>query len=149
MPCWPTALHATLGSVIQFDDSRWPLLVIRVDGRPTAGDVEHYMKLHTQLLDGKGRFASIADLTALRVPELGAIKRYTKSASEGDLQALTIASAFVAPTPALRGMLSFVNQLLPPKVPTVVAKTFEQALAHCVEHLEAAGLSVPDAAAAG
>lgn len=123
------------------------MLVIRVDGRPTAEDVENYMVRHAELFSGKGRFASLVDLAALKVPELGAIKRYARDESEHNLESLMVASAYVAPTPALRGLLGFVNRIKPPVIPTLVATTVGDAEAFCEQHLQEAGLEVPPRAA--
>jgi hypothetical protein len=128
---------------VQFDDSLWPLLVIRYAGSPTDAQFDEYLAQRTQYLERGERHAVIMD--ARQASGTGpAERRYRQAAwlkqHDAALREQVVGTAFVTESALVRLMMSVVLHIKPLASPHVAVTRFPEAVAWTADRLHQAGL---------
>jgi hypothetical protein len=129
-------------SAITFDDSLWPLLVVRFSGTPTNQQFEDYLATRQMYLDRREKHALIYDTVRFNVltneqrqRQINWLRERTKL-----MQDTSLGSALVIVSPVMRLTLSIVLQFSQAKTPTYAARSLPEAARWAAGRLEDAGL---------
>lgn len=128
---------------ITFDDSLWPLLVVKFVGAPTNQQQEAYLAQLRAYLQQGDRYVSILDTRLLRMMTSEQRVRQAEfiKENEGLLRRVTLGSASIVTSPLIRLAASVFLHLKPMPTPYYIAPTLPQAAGWAAERLELAGLS--------
>ncbi|QRN94867.1 hypothetical protein JRI60_38045 [Archangium violaceum] len=132
-------------SSVFFDESLWPLLVVRFSGEVSQAQTDEFLRgselslrrgeRHVCILDA--RLARGQSLPNRRKQHIGWLEAY-----ESPLRALTMGCAFIFPSPFfLLSMRAFLH-VKPLPVPYFVAPGLHEAVGWAAGRLEAEGLSL-------
>lgn len=134
---------------VEYDTTHWPLAVLVLPSDVSDIDVPRLARSLEVIFARKERFVSIADATAVaRLPgakSRGEIGTWTKSI-EAESRRYLIANAIVVPNALARGVLTAIQWIAPPVVPTSVCATLSEGGAFVVEHARRGGLDTTSVA---
>ncbi|WP_257462613.1 hypothetical protein [Archangium lipolyticum] len=127
-----------------FDESLWPLLIIRFSGELCAEQSEEFLRGAEFYLRRGERHVCILDATLVhgmasphrRKQQISWLETY-----ESSLRALTIGSAFIFPSPFLLLAMRAFLHVKPLPVPYFVASEMHEAAGWAAERLDAEGMS--------
>lgn len=130
-------------SHIHFDDSLWPLLIIRYVGTPTNQEFAESLERRTRYLERGERHALLFDLSQTsgmgpseqRHMQVAWMKKHDARSRE-----LVVGAAFVAHSPMVRLLLSLILHLQPIGSPYIAAMHMSEAVAWMVGCLRQAGM---------
>jgi hypothetical protein len=132
---------------IQVDTRDWPVLVLAFPGKPFAdAQLTGALAYVESLLHYEGKSFQITDASLIRQFPPATQRKYAAEwAARNDLlfRQASVGGANVAPSALMRGIFTAVHWFQPPPTPTVFVATREQAMAHAVHALEAAGVPLP------
>jgi hypothetical protein len=128
---------------ISFDDSLWPLLVVKFEGVPTTAQVAEYLEELTRYLERGERYITLNDTTGMtgmgpseqRQMQVDWMKRHAERCRE-----LSLGVAYAAPSPLVRLTVSVIFFLQPTRAPYLVTSTVSSAAAWVADQLEERGL---------
>jgi hypothetical protein len=128
-----------------FDDSLWPLLMLRIVGEPTNQQFEEYLDVSASYLRRGEPHVVIADLLQGGLASAEQRRKRAEWMVRHDalLRETVLGNAFVINNPILRLGLNLLFHLKPPPSPYVVAPRVEPALVWAAGRLEEAGLREP------
>jgi hypothetical protein len=138
-------MQRQLPSGVVFDESLWPLLVIRFSGELSHAQSEEFLSRSASYLRRGERHATILDARLVRdmgLPhkrqrQIGWLEAY-----ESPLRALTIGSAFLLPSPFLQLSLRAFLHIKPLPVPYLVASELHEAVGWAAERFAEEGLTL-------
>ncbi|HSP80938.1 MAG TPA: STAS/SEC14 domain-containing protein [Myxococcaceae bacterium] len=130
-------------STISFDDSLWPLLVVKFTGVPTTPQWEAYLEELTRHLERGERFIALADMSGMsgtgpseqRFQQVEWLKQH-----EARLRELHLGAAIVITSPVVRLAVSVVFFLKPAPMPYFIASNVTDAAEWVARRLEEKGL---------
>ncbi|WP_146209580.1 STAS/SEC14 domain-containing protein [Vitiosangium sp. GDMCC 1.1324] len=128
---------------IQFDDSLWPLLIIRFEGTTTIRQYEEYLARRTSYLERGERHVVILDLSrtsGLGPPEQRHLQVDWMKRHDAALRELVLGAAFVTDSAAVRLLISLVLHLKPLASPHVAVASVPEAVAWVADRLRQSGL---------
>lgn len=134
-------------SMLTFDARRFPLVVADLRDELTNEDaalIEH--RLGTWFAEGN-RFGLACKAVEVGLPDVALLKRlagWIRANQEGYRAAL-VCSCLMVPSPMFRGVIAFVNGIVPPPSPQRVFATWPETEAWTIEQMRAEGLSIPAA----
>ncbi len=119
-----------MGSV-QFDRSRWPIIVVELEGKPTDENLDEYLHELTKLLQQDERGVVIVDMTRARPSSPEQRKRIGEwmRAHRAQLAERGVGAAFVISSAVFRFVLSSIFLVQRPPMPYTVVATLADALA--------------------
>ncbi len=128
-------------SNITFDDSLWPLLVVRFAGTPTEEQFEAYLARRQSYLDRKQKHALIYDTVRFQVLTHEQRQRQINWLKEraDTLKELSLGSALVITSPVARMTLSIVLHFSQAATPTHAARSLPEAARWAASRLQDAG----------
>lgn len=128
-----------------FDDSLWPLLMLRVVGSPSNQQFEEYLAASASSFHRREPHVIVSDLLQVgMVPaELRRRQAEWTARHDGLMRETLLGNAFVINAPFSRLGLTLVLHLKPPSWPYVVVPRMEPAFAWAAVRLEEAGLREP------
>lgn len=131
-------------SSITFDDSRWPLRIVRFVGTPSSRQYEHYLETITTNLRRRERYLSVTDLTrgGLPTPEQRQRQGLWLQEHEGLIREVVLGMAFVITSPDMRLSVSTVMHFKPLPVPYFVTAQEREAMGWASARLEEQGLGL-------
>jgi hypothetical protein len=127
---------------IQWDDSLWPLRVVRFLGVPTRPQIEAHLARMTAVLERGERHAVIYDtrgMTGVGPSEHRHLPAAWMKKHDARLRELALGVAFVIQSPVVRLAVSLVMHLRPMPSPYVVTATPGEAVAWAANRLEQDG----------
>lgn len=128
-----------------FDDSLWPLLILRIVGEPSNQQFEEYLDVSASYLHRGERHVVIADV--LRAGIESAEQRRKRAEwmvrHEAPTRELLLGNAFVINSPFVRLGLNLLLHLRQPPWPYLVVPRLEPAVAWAAGQLDEAGLREP------
>jgi hypothetical protein len=129
---------------ITFDDSLWPLLVVRFVGAPTNQQHAAYLAQLRAYLQHGERYVSIMDSRQLRLVSSEQRVRQAEfiKENEGLLKQVTLGTAGIVTSPLVRLAASVFLHLKPMPTPYYIAPSLPMAAGWAAERLEQAGLSM-------
>jgi hypothetical protein len=127
---------------VTFDDSRWPLRIVRFVGTPTPRQYEHYLERVTASLRRRERYLSVIDLTrgGLPTPEQRQRQILWMQEHEGLIREVLLGTAFIVTSPIIRLSLSAVLHFKPLPVPYVITAKEVEAVGWASACIEEQGL---------
>jgi hypothetical protein len=135
--------------MIDVDDSRWPLVLIEYRGSISMAELKRFLAELDRLLERRQPLVAIADISALRTPGPDLLRRQAAwyRARESSLREFCLASATVANSAMVRGILKAVNWLHPMPQPQTVVETAAEALDFVEQKLKERQLALPPSTA--
>lgn len=129
-------------SNITFDDSLWPLLVIRFTGTPTNQQFEAFLAKREASLARRQKHAVIYDTVSLRVLTPEQRQRLVEWFKERKAiqKQLSVGSGLVITSPVTRLLLSSILHFTQTEAPYHVARTLSEAAQWAASRLDEAGL---------
>lgn len=129
---------------ISFDDSLWPLLVVRFVGAPSLQQQEAYLAQLRAYLQHGDRYVSILDTRQLKMMTSEQRVRQAEfiKENEGLLRQVTLGTAAIVTSPLIRLAASVFLHLKPMPTPYYCAPTLPSAADWAAERLTQAGLGV-------
>jgi hypothetical protein len=132
-------------SGVFFDESLWPLLVVRVSGELSHAQTEAFFTGSESYLRRGERHVCILDGRDVRC--LGASHRRKRQigwldAYDSPLRALTLGSAFILPSPFFQLKMRAFLHVKPLPMPYFVASELHEAAGWAAERLDAEGMSL-------
>jgi hypothetical protein len=127
---------------ITFDDSRWPLRLVRFVGTPTPRQYEHYLEEVTARLRRRERYLSINDLSrgGLPTPEQRQRQILWMQEHEELMREVLLGVAFIVTTPPVRLSVSTILHFKPLPVPYLIASQEVEAVTWASARIEEQGL---------
>lgn len=127
---------------ITFDDSRWPLRVVRFVGTLTPRQYEHYLETVTASLRRREPYLSVTDLTRGGLPTPEQRQRHVlwMREHEGLMREVLLGMAFVVTSPLIRLSLSTVLHVKPLPVPYILTTHEVDAAGWASARIEEQGL---------
>ncbi|MFY0522096.1 hypothetical protein ACN28I_02430 [Archangium gephyra] len=131
-----------------FDDSHWPLLILRVVGEASKQQFEEYLEASASYFHRGEPHVIVSDLLHIGMVSAELRRRQAEwtARHEGIIRETLLGNAFViSNAPFFRLGLNLLFHLNPPSWPYVVVSSMEPALAWAAGRLEEAGLREPAA----
>lgn len=114
----------------EYDTTYWPLAVLVLPADVTTLEIEPLDRSLQAIFARKQKFLSLTDASAVaNLPDAkgrNAIATWTKSI-ESMTQKHVVANALVIKSPIARGVLTAIQWVAPPVVPTIAASSAEEA----------------------
>jgi hypothetical protein len=131
-------------SNITFDDSLWPLLVVRFSGMPTNQQFEEYMARRGSYLARNQKHALIYDTVRFSVLTSEQRQRQIDWLKEHKelMRKLSLGSALIITSPVVRLLLSGILHFSQAATPYHAARSLPDAANWCAGRLAGAGLLV-------
>ncbi|HEX5744625.1 MAG TPA: hypothetical protein VFZ09_00200 [Archangium sp.] len=125
-----------------FDDSLWPLLMVRVVGVASPPQFEEYLEESASFYRRRQPYVIVSDLLQVGMLPAELRRRQVEwtTLHDGLIRESLLGNAFIINTPIFRLGLNVLFHLSPPTWPYVVVPRMEPALAWAVVRLEEAGL---------
>ncbi len=129
-------------SSVTFDDSRWPLRIVRFVGTLTPRQYEHYLETTTASLRRGDRYLSVTDLTraGLPTPEQRQRQILWMQQHESRIREVLLGMAFVITSPIIRLAVSTVMHFRPLPVPYIITAQEVEAVGWASARIEEQGL---------
>jgi hypothetical protein len=129
-------------SNITFDDSLWPLLVVRFAGTPTDEQFGEYLARRQAYLDRKQKHVLIYDTVRFQVLTHEQRQRQIDwiKARADTMKQLSLGSALIITSPVARMTLSIVLHFSQAATPYHAARSLPEAASWAASRLHAAGL---------
>jgi hypothetical protein len=130
---------------ITFDDSLWPLLVVRFVGAPSLQQQEAYLAQLRAYLQHGDRYVSILDTRQLRMMTSEQRQRQADFIRDNEelLRQVTLGTAAIVTSPLVRLAASVFLHIKPMPTPYYVAPSLPSAAGWAAERLEMAGFLEP------
>lgn len=127
---------------VTFDDSRWPLRLVRFVGTLPPRQYEHHLETVAASLRRRERHLSVTDLTRVGLPTPEQRQRYILWMHEHEhlIRDVVLGMAFVVTSPIIRLSLSTVMHVKPLPVPYIIASREVEAVAWASARIEERGL---------
>jgi hypothetical protein len=130
-----------VSAIITFDDSLWPLLVIRLEGTMTDTDFESFLARALTYVRRGERYVIISDMG--RVDLFSAHQRQLQAdwtrVHDATLRERVIANATIVSSAPMRLVLSLILHLKAMPMPHLVASDMDSALRFVTQKLEEGG----------
>jgi len=128
-------------SSITFDDSHWPLLLLRFEGVPTAQQFEAYLARRLEYLQRQERHGIVYDTRQTRLITSELRQRHSAWSREHNAlrQRFLVGNALIITSPVIRLTMNMVLSLGREKVPYSVAATVPEAALWIASRLSDAG----------
>lgn len=129
-------------SAFSYDDSLWPLLIVRLEGAMTDALLTEFLDHGHATLLRHERYVSLFDMSQLLLPSAEQRQRQILWAREHEalMRTYTLGSAFVITSPFVRTMLNLFFHFAPTPAPYVVVPSLLSGVQWALARLEQEGL---------
>jgi hypothetical protein len=129
---------------IEFDDSLWPLLIIRMSGRPLRRELEAYLDKRLEYLRGPERHVLLYDTSGLSLPTNDLNQRHVAWLKEHDalIQEKVVATSVIITSPPIRLTVSAMAHFWRSRVPYHIFANLPEAARWAADRLDDAGHTV-------
>jgi hypothetical protein len=129
---------------IEFDDTLWPLLIIRIAGRPTMRDLEAYLDRRLEYMRRPERHVLLYDTSDLRMPSNEMNQRHVAWLKEHDalIQEKVVATSVIITSPLVRLTASAMAHFWRSRVPYHITANLPEAARWAADRLHDAGYPV-------
>ncbi len=133
------------GGTFCFDDSQWPLLVVRLTGEPSSLAFENYLSRSTQYLQRQERHVCVFDVSALQILSSEQRQRQVEwlKANAALMRQTLLGVVYVVTSPVIRLTMSVIFHFEAPNVPYAIRPSLDAAGAWASMRLTEAGLRAP------
>ena len=130
------------GGTFSFDESQWPLLVVRLTGEPSSLAFEDYLARCTQYLQRQERHVCVFDVSALQILSTEQRQRQVEwlKANEVLMSRTLLGVSYVVTSAVVRLTLGVIFHFKPPAAPYAFHTHLGEARAWAAMRLEEAGL---------
>lgn len=130
------------GASFTFDDSSWPLMVVRLTGELSSQEFESYLARATHYLQRRERHVCIFDVSALRLFSSQQRQRQVEwlKTHEGLMSQTLLGIVYVVTSPVVRLTMSVIFHLKPPSVPYTIVPDLGAAAAWAASCLDKTSL---------
>ncbi|MFY0565078.1 hypothetical protein ACN28E_14655 [Archangium lansingense] len=130
---------------VTFDDSLWPLMVVRLTGELSPQQAEDYLSRSTQFMQRQERHALIFDVSTLGQVSSEQRQRQVEwlKQNEALMRQTVLGIAYVVTSPLVRLTMGVIFHFKPPPVPYTIVSRLDAAGAWAARCLEEAGLHAP------
>jgi len=128
-----------MSATLTFDDSHWPLVILRISGVMTNGQYAQFLAGSASFLARGEKYVSITDVSQAGIPPLAQCRQLAEwmRQHEARMREYVLCNAVIAPSASLRLSMSFVFHLMPPPMPHIavsdMASAVDFALARLVD----------------
>jgi hypothetical protein len=135
------------GASFSFDDSLWPLMVVRLTGELSPQEFERYLSRATQYLQRDDRHVCIFDVSELHLFSTEQRQRQVEwlKAHEVLMRQKLLGIAYVVTSATVRLTMSVIFHFKPPPVPYTLVSRLGDAGAWAARCLDEARFSTPAA----
>jgi hypothetical protein len=128
-----------------FDDSLWPLLGVRLTGKPSRLEFEAFLDRSTQYLQRGAPHVCTFDLSALWLLSSEQRQRHVEwlEANAALMRKSLLGLAYVITSPTVLLTMSVIFHVRPPPVPYTIVPHLDAAKSWAAWHLDEAGLRAP------
>lgn len=116
---------------ISIDDSRWPIVEMRIVGEMSIADIDKHFRATTPALCGRGKFAAIVDARHADLPRFDAAVRHRLSQGLKEARPILLRTlmceSYVIDSTLARGIITAVWWVIPPAWPVSVLGTLSEA----------------------
>jgi hypothetical protein len=128
---------------VQFDESLWPLVVVKVGRTVTSQDMDKYLSARSAYLRREEPHVCILDTRQIHMLSPQLRQRYTDWLRDNALQLRhwMLGSAYIIESPAVRMMMSVIRHFAAMTTPFVVTATLTPAVVWAAERFQEAGLA--------
>lgn len=132
-------------SGITFDDTHWPLLLLRFEGTPTPAQLEAYLARRLEYLQRQERHGIVYDTRQARFITSEVRQRHAAWSREHQTQRrrFLVGNALIISSPFIRLTMNMVLSLGSSKVPYSVAATVPEGALWVAQRLHDAGETEP------
>lgn len=129
---------------IAFDDTLWPLLIIRISGKPTMRELEAYLDKRLEYMRRPERHVLLYDTSQLRLPANDLNQRHVAWLKEHDalIQQKVVATSVIITSPLIRLTVSAMAHFWRSPVPYHLTATLPEAARWAADRLHEAGYPV-------
>ncbi|HYO55404.1 hypothetical protein [Archangium sp.] len=131
-----------MSAIITFDDSLWPLLILRVTGGMSDRQYGEFLDRSSTYVERGEKYVSITDLCQVGLPS--AAQRQMQAAwirkHDADLREWVLGNASIITSAPIRLTLSLIFHLSPPPMPHAAVANMDAALKYVLGKLEEGGL---------
>ncbi|WP_309895812.1 hypothetical protein [Archangium sp.] len=130
------------GGTFSFDESQWPLLVVKLTGEPSSLAFEDYLARSTQYLQRQERHVCVFDVSALQILSTEQRQRQVEwlKANEVLMSQTLLGVSYVVTSPVIRLTLGVIFHFKPPRAPYAFHTHLGEAREWAVRRLDEAGL---------
>ncbi|QRN98907.1 hypothetical protein JRI60_07710 [Archangium violaceum] len=130
------------GASFTFDDSQWPLMVVRLTGELSSQDFESYLARASHYLQRQERHVCIFDVSALRLLSTEQRQRQVEwlKAHEVLIRQTLLGIVYVVTSPVVRLTMSVIFHFKPPSAPYTIVPDLGAAGAWAAACLEKTSL---------
>lgn len=135
--------------VVEYDESRFPLVIVTPRGEATDAEVAAFLDVLKRPLLRRQTYLQILDATHATpgTPYQRRIQAEWVGAHAPLIKRYTLGVAFVMPSPLIRGALTAILWFQRLPCPHLVMSTMDEAERWAIDRLRAAGLQLPPAPA--
>jgi hypothetical protein len=130
------------GGTFSFDESQWPLLVVKLTGEPSSLAFEDYLTRSTQYLQRQERHVCVFDVSALQILSSEQRQRQVEwlKANEVLMSRTLLGVSYVVTSPVVRLTLGVIFHFKPPPAPYAFHTHLREAREWATMRLDEAGL---------
>jgi hypothetical protein len=138
-------LKGRFGPVVLFDDSLWPLLVVKFVGTTSDLEFEAYLERMSEYLKRDTKYVCLFDSTEMKDSPMVHRQRQLEwlKANDALLRQWMIGTGFVLTSPIIRLAMNVITQLNKPPCPQIAVPTLKAALEWAAERFKAENLMLP------
>lgn len=131
--------------MVSYDDSLWPLLVVKFTGTTSDQEFEAYLERMSTYLNRGEKWVCIYDSTEMKDSPLTHRQRQLEWLKENDalLRQRMIGTGFIVTSPVIRLAMSVINQLNKPPCPSSAVSNMKAALEWAAERFKQENLMIP------
>lgn len=131
--------------MVSFDDSLWPLLVVKFIGTTSDLEFEAYLEKMSGYLKRETRYVCIIDSTDMKDSPMVHRQRQVEwlQANDALLRRWTVGTGFVITSPVSRLAMNVITQLSKPASPQTAVATLQLAMEWAAERFKAENLLLP------
>ena len=128
-----------------FDDSLWPLMVVRLTGELSPQQFEDYLSRSTRSMERQEPHVCIFDVSELRLMSLEQRHRQVEWLKQNEvlMRQTVLGMAYLVTSPPVRLMMGVIFHFKPPPVSYAIVSRLDAAAAWAAMRLEEAGLQAP------
>lgn len=131
--------------MVSFDDSLWPLLVVKFSGTTSDHEFEAYLERMSGYLQRADKYLCLFDSTDMKDSPLVHRQRQLEwlKANDVQLRQWMVGTGFVVTSPIIRLAMNVITQLNKPPCPQTAVPTMKAALEWAAERFKAENLMLP------
>jgi hypothetical protein len=131
-----------MSAIITFDDSLWPLLILRVQGASTDQQLKDYQARARSYLERGEKYVTISDLrqTGMMTPTQRRMQAEFLEENAAAMRERLLGNATIISSAPLRLAVSLIMPFKQPPMPYAVVADMDAAVRYALRRLEESGL---------